>query len=68
MPKGLKLAIAAAGGVRSLAEFLGVSHQAVYRWDARGWVPPQRAAQIEKKYKIPRRDLINPRLSKLMYG
>ena len=49
-----------AGSYVDLAEKLGVSHQAIYRWKKRGHVPPARALEIEVYYGIPARDLINP--------
>lgn len=67
MPKkSIKLAVKRAGGAPSLAAFLKVSHQAVYGWISRGWFPPARAIQIEKKYKVPRADLVKPELAKLL--
>jgi DNA-binding transcriptional regulator YdaS (Cro superfamily) len=62
----LDTAIKRFGGVPALAEELGVSHQIVYKWEKRGWVPPARAVEIEKKTKVPRSKLINPQLAKLL--
>lgn len=42
-------AIKAAGGVRALAQLLGLSHQAVSKWGAD--VPPLRAYEI--RFKLP---------------
>jgi hypothetical protein len=39
-----------------------VTHQAVYSWKARGWVPPERAHVIEVVFGIPRTDMMNPDL------
>lgn len=60
---GIKSAVERAGGAAKLAAFLGVSHQVVYKWVGRGWVPNTRAAQIEDAYGIPRADLVNPQLA-----
>ena len=65
---GVALAIEKAGGAMRLAEILKVSHQVVYNWEKRGWVPPKRAIYISKKYGIPRADLVNPQWVKLING
>ena len=62
----LDTAVKRAGGAIKLAAFLKVSHQIVYLWIDRGWVPPRRAVQIENKTKVPRSKLINPQLAKLL--
>jgi DNA-binding transcriptional regulator YdaS (Cro superfamily) len=59
---GIKKAIEMAGGANPLAAKLGVSHQAVYVWLRNGWVPAQRALEIEKLFDIPRADLFKPEL------
>jgi hypothetical protein len=41
---------------------MGVSHQAVYAWKRRGWVPVEKAVVIEAAYGIPRDDLMSPDL------
>ncbi len=63
---GINHAIELAGGACNLALRLGVSHQIVYIWARRGWVPGQRALQIERAYNIPRIDLINPEIVSLL--
>jgi len=60
--RGINLAIKLAGGACELASQLGVSHQIVYIWARRGWVPGKRALQIENAYNIPRIDLIDPKI------
>lgn len=62
---GIKKAVDLAGGASILAHKLGVSHQAVYVWLRNGWVPAQRALEIEKLLDIPRVDLFKPELSAL---
>jgi DNA-binding transcriptional regulator YdaS (Cro superfamily) len=63
---GINRAVALAGGAASLAQKLGVSHQAVYQWIQNGWVPLERALELEKLYDIQRKDLLNPRLAALV--
>jgi DNA-binding transcriptional regulator YdaS (Cro superfamily) len=55
-------AIDRAGGVIKFARAMGVTHQAVYNWRKRGWVPPERAVIIEAVFKIDRNRLMNPDL------
>ena len=61
-PTGIKKAIELAGGANSLAHKLGVTHQAIYSWSHRGWVPIQRAIQIESMFGVPRENLLKPEL------
>ena len=63
---GIKKAIEMAGGANALATKLGVTHQAIYTWVRRGWVPAQRALQIEIIYDVPRGDLFKPELAALL--
>ncbi len=62
---GIKKAIELAGGANALATKLGVTHQAIYTWVRRGWVPAQRALEIEGLFDIPRVELFKPELSAL---
>ena len=62
---GIKKAIELAGGANPLAVKLGVSHQAVYVWLRKGWVPAQRALEIEKMFDIPRAELFKPAIAAL---
>jgi DNA-binding transcriptional regulator YdaS (Cro superfamily) len=64
---GIELAVARAGGRRALAADLDVTEQAVGQWVMRGWVPPSRAPEIEKRYKVPRRSLLKPSLVAILY-
>lgn len=61
---GLEIAIAKAGSRRAFAERLrpSVSVQAVCQWVKRGWVPPQRALEIEAVYGVDRALLVKPEL------
>lgn len=53
-------AIEAAGGVNELASALGVSRQFVGRCRDRGWLPIDRAQQVEEMYGIEREKLVKP--------
>lgn len=66
MSSGIDRAIEAAGGALALARLLKVTHQAVYEWKKRGWVPPERALQLKDRFKIPVSKLVNPKLAKLI--
>lgn len=63
---GIFKAIKAAGNQTKLADALGVSQQAISKWTRLGWVPVDRAIEIEAQYGIPRRDLVNPKLRDLL--
>jgi DNA-binding transcriptional regulator YdaS (Cro superfamily) len=54
MSEGLRKAINAAGGVRSLARLLNINFQAIHRWQR---VPSHRVLEIERLCKVPREDL-----------
>jgi len=62
----LRRAVDFADGVPRFAHALGVSHQVVYQWLRRGWVPPKRAAQISALYGVPAAELINPALRRVV--
>ena len=62
---GIEKAVKIAGGASALAHKLDVTHQAVYVWLRKGWVPPRRALEIEKLFGVPRIDLFKPELSVL---
>lgn len=55
-------AIERGGGIVRFAKSMGVTHQAIYNWKARGWVPPERAVVIESIFGIDRATLMNPDL------
>jgi hypothetical protein len=55
-------AIAKGGGIVRFARSMGVSHQAVYAWKRRGWVPVEKAVVIEAAYGVPRDELMSPDL------
>jgi len=58
----INLAISKGGGIVRFAKSMGVSHQAIYAWKRRGWVPVEKAVVIEAAYGIPRDDLMSPGL------
>lgn len=68
--KRRRLAIATlirrAGGVKPLAEAMGISTQAVYNWRLRGWVPADKALRCEELYETPREELVRPALAALL--
>lgn len=66
MTTGIQEAIAQAKTQAALAIALGVSQQVVGQWLRRGWVPADRAQQIETLYGIDRMRLIKPRLRDLI--
>lgn len=62
----LRAAISAGGGMIAFARSLGVSHQAVYQWIKRGYVPPFQATKIDALYHVPRRDLVDPAMLEML--
>jgi DNA-binding transcriptional regulator YdaS (Cro superfamily) len=59
-------AVQRAGGIVRFAKALGITHQAVYDWKRRGWVPLERAVAIESIFGIPRAELMNPDVVRAM--
>lgn len=64
--EALDAAIARGGGIISFAKRLGLSHQAIYHWRRRGWVPADKALVIETIFGIAREYLMEPRLAAVM--
>ena len=58
----IDLAIERGGGIVRFARGMNVTHQAVYNWRKRGWVPPERAVVIEAVFGIERDRMMNPDL------
>jgi len=65
---GIEAAIQRAGSRQIFADSLEppVSVQAVCQWVKRGWVPPQRAMEIERLYGVDRAYLVKPELVALV--
>jgi DNA-binding transcriptional regulator YdaS (Cro superfamily) len=55
--QALQDVLTVAGGQKALATRLGIRQQSVSEWVARGMVPIERAAQIERLYRVTRRRL-----------
>jgi hypothetical protein len=58
MNEGLREAVLAAGGIRALGRALGMSHQAIAKWDL---VPASRLVEVERLTGVPR-DRLRPDL------
>lgn len=54
----LNRAIAAGGGIIAFARAMGVTHQAVYHWKKRGYVPFDKAAKVQNLFGEPMLDLV----------
>ena len=65
---GIDKVIEAAGGQTALAEVLGVSQQAISKWQKRGYVPAERVDQLANSYRVDRTELIDPRAIALIKG
>lgn len=59
---GVQEAADKAGGVVPLATLLGVTHQAVYGWLKRKWMPARQAVIVEKQLGINRARTIDPHM------
>jgi DNA-binding transcriptional regulator YdaS (Cro superfamily) len=62
----IQRAVAMAGSQVKLAERLGVSQPAVSSWIRDGYVPIERAAQIENQFGIPATTLVDPTIVNLL--
>lgn len=65
---GLYRAVNAYGAVSKLAKAMGVSRQWLYMALQKGYVPPPRAVEIEKLTGVPARELVDPKLRKVVEG
>lgn len=65
---GIEKAVDMAGGQGPLGASLvpPVTQQAISKWLQRGWLPADRAVEIEKRYGIPARELLSPTLAKAL--
>lgn len=50
------------GSISAFARALKISHQCANRWVKQGYVPVERALEIEKLYGISARDFVKPGL------
>lgn len=64
--RALELAISRGNGVVKFCRALGITTQAIYHWKKRGWVPADKALVIESIFGVPREDMIEPTLLKLI--
>ena len=55
-----------AGSAQLLAARLGVSHQAVYSWRKKGFVPTKRLLQIEKMFGVQREELASQKVLRIL--
>lgn len=56
-------AVEAAGGFNQLAERLKVSAPAVHKFRRQGWLPLERARQVNEWFNIPVVDLVKPAIA-----
>jgi DNA-binding transcriptional regulator YdaS (Cro superfamily) len=56
-------AVSRAGGIMTFCRALGVTHQAVYQWRDKGYIPLERALVIEALFEVPKSRLIKPALA-----
>ena len=63
---GIRRAVKLAGNQKKLAEALGVSQQYVSLAVRQGYISPDRALEIEMEYGIPRQELVNPKLIRIL--
>lgn len=59
---GIERAIHEAGGevagIKAIAELLGVTPNAIYKFRRKGWFPTDRARRVSEVYGIPLADLV----------
>ena len=63
---GIQRAVKIAGGQVNLAKTLGVSQQYISLAVRQGYISPDRALEIEMEYGIPRQELVNPKLIRIL--
>jgi DNA-binding transcriptional regulator YdaS (Cro superfamily) len=63
---GIAEALTRIGSQTELARLLGISQQAISVWVRRGWVPAERAREIEYHTGVARQSLIKPQLRQLL--
>lgn len=62
----LREAVDRLGGIVAFSKTLGVRHQAVYYWFAKGWVPLERAVLIERLTGVDRNQLVKPSIAEAL--
>lgn len=62
MKTGIQLAIEACHTQEALGDLLGVTRQAISKWEKQGYAPLRRAIEIEAQVGVPRALLIKPSL------
>lgn len=66
--RGIHAAVIAAGSQAALARAIGTSEVAIHKWVKQGWVPKDRAVQIEQMFGVPRSQTLEPKLLQLLQG
>lgn len=59
-------AIERGGGIVAFSKAMGISHQAIYGWRKRGFVPFTRAVQVEALCGIPCAKLVEPAVARAL--
>tara|TARA_R110000868_G_scaffold19939_5_gene85023 strand:- start:589 stop:831 length:243 start_codon:yes stop_codon:yes gene_type:complete len=62
----LRDAVNKLGGIVEFSKALDVTHQAVYYWFAKGWVPLERAVLIERLTGVDRNFLVKPSVAEAL--
>lgn len=62
----LREAINNVGGIVKFAAAAGVTHQAVYAWFSKGWMPLERAVVVERLSGVDRMRLVKPSLAQAL--
>ncbi len=63
---GIQKCITIAGSQKKVADFLGVTQQAVSEMEKKGYVPEVHVVGLSAEYGVPKKELINPRLRALL--
>jgi hypothetical protein len=64
----LNAAIRDNGGIIAFAQDMGVSHQVIYQWKKRGYVPMDRALIIQNKYGVDHKTMVRSDIAHLLAG
>lgn len=54
------------GGIVAFAKSLGISHQVIYQWKKRGYVPVDRAIIIQNKYGVDHKTMVRSDIAQLL--